>query len=188
MKKSIPSGKSVQELSSLIASIALMIAIALQFYKVESTKKSLIDNHQIKSINDSLVSLIKVQTQNINQFKLLMTDTAKSDLQYRNQIHDISIRLARLEEQTKGLREAINPIDPEEVLTIARLNDGLKNLTITQNSISKDFDDKLELFKVSVIRELETSSRSINWLFLVLIPIVVNLLYTIWRDRKENKT
>lgn len=175
-----------QKVTSIIATLAMVIAISTQLTNYNGDKKDLRDrNYTTEFLNDSLSKIVAKQQLIKQQIQELTQDSMPNDFSFNKKIGDLNQRIFKLEEQTKGLRQAINPLNPEEVLTIARLNDGLKNIELKQNTLTKDIESKFDSFKTSVIRELDASSKSINWLFLVLIPLVMNLLYSMWQERKK---
>ena len=103
---------------------------------------------------------------------------------------DLDEKIDKLNEQTLSLRQAINPLNPDEVLTIARLKDVINSVDQKQIKLETDLENRFEDFRNSVIRELETLNKVIGWLFIVfipLIPAILSFLYIIWRDRKELK-
>ncbi len=96
-------------------------------------------------------------------------------------------RLSSLNLQFEGLRQAINPSNPEEILTIARLKDEI--ITQKQDLINfkQSILEKQEQFIGYILREKESSNRGNNLIMVVLIPLVLNFLYTVWKDMKKDK-
>lgn len=178
-----------QKITTMIAVIAMMIAIITQLNSFYTSKKDLRQqSYFIESMNDSLLLRIKNEQISLKeQFLNLNRDSIPNEIKINEKLKAIDLRLTLLENQTRGLREAINPLQPDEVLTIARLKDGLKIIEEKQKTSTTENQEKFESFKTSILRELDASSKSINWLFLVLIPLVMNLLYSMWKDRKEKK-
>jgi len=95
---------------------------------------------------------------------------------------NLSEKIIAVENQTIGLRQAINPIKPDEILRIARLKDEVvslkKNMADLENSITK----QQKVFQDSVLREIKSSSDSTTLILVVLLPLVLNFLYTVWKD------
>ncbi|KAF9658344.1 hypothetical protein HBA12_14240 [Tenacibaculum mesophilum] len=183
-----------QKTTIAISVIALTFALSTQLTKKFEPEKDLIYMLKERSefanrINDSL--MLQIQKEQ-NSLKTLMegisTDSILNDYVLNQRLNEIDKRLNIIQEQNTALRQAINPLNPEEVLTIARLNDGIKLLSENHLNTSKNIDEKFTNFKTSVFRELDASSKSINWLFVVIIPIVMNLLYTIWKDSRKSKS
>lgn len=102
-----------------------------------------------------------------------------------NVIYNTISEVKKIKELTNGLRQAINPQNPEEILTIARINDRLKIAEEKLGKINEESDKKSELFRSSIIREIDASNKAIYWMFIVIIPLVLNLLYNIYKDNKE---
>jgi hypothetical protein len=100
-------------------------------------------------------------------------------------LQELTSRLDRVEESTIGLRQAINPLKPEEVITIARLTDKVSDLREDFEQLNKSVERDFDSFSGSVQRELQASSSSTNLILVVLIPLVLNFLYTVWKDLRS---
>jgi hypothetical protein len=94
-------------------------------------------------------------------------------------------RIDQLSESNLAIRQALNPLNPDEVLTIARLKDALESMKKSQDEFAEKIDERLENLRSSVLRELDASSKSANWLFVIVVPLVINLLYTMWKDARS---
>lgn len=193
MKKRRTSFESIfRKFTAVIAGIGLAAAIASQITSIyESKQEELLLQErafQMRKFSDSMIQKINKQNELIRaKIAELTKENLPKDVYLNQKLEEIDSRLSTVEEQTKGLRQAINPLNPEEILTIARLNDALNAVHEKQLNLTETTEDKFDNFKASVIRELDASSKSINWLFLVLIPVVMNLLYSIWKDNKEKR-
>ena len=86
---------------------------------------------------------------------------------------------------TEGLRQAINPSKPEEVLTIARLSDQVRATKQNVERLETDLKEKHIALRGSVARELDATSNATNLIIVALIPLILNLGYSIWKDRKS---
>lgn len=105
------------------------------------------------------------------------------------EILSLQNRINQVSDQTLGLRQAINPEDPEEILTIARLTDEFKILKNDIDSIEGALQSQQRVFQESVRREIDASSSSTTLILVVLLPLVLNFLYTVWKDfRKERSS
>jgi len=91
----------------------------------------------------------------------------------------------QLQEVQLGLRQALNPVNPEEVLTIARLNDEVKRLSGSLQRSLDDLANDQEEFQTAVRREIDASDKTLNLVLVVLVPLVLNLLYSFWQDRRR---
>ena len=112
------------------------------------------------------------------------------DAQKRNEIRFVRIE-GNIEKQTEiitALRQAINPLKPDEVLTIARLQDGIIDLNKNVTELENNINVRLQYFEDSIKREMTSSNNSTTLILVVLIPLVLNFLYTVWKDfRKPEK-
>lgn len=176
--------------TTFVAAVAMTVAIATQFTSYVNSKNDIRERtYLMQKMNDELQYRISKQQKLLDSLsKEYIKDSIPNEILINEKLNSIAKRLELIEEQTKGLRQAINPLNPDEVLTIARLNDGLKVLNEKQNSSTQNSQARFDSFKTSILRELDASSKSINWLFLVLIPLVMNLLYSMWKDAKEKKS
>jgi len=67
------------------------------------------------------------------------------------------------------------------------LNDQIKNLIKEQRINNKQSIEKFDLFKDSIFREIDASSKTIYWLLGVLIPMFIVQLISNWTGKKEEK-
>lgn len=101
-------------------------------------------------------------------------------------LQNIYEELNPLRVQLEGLRQSINPINPDEVLTIVRLKDEIVDLKEDLVSYKEKMDNQQSEFRDFILREKETSNRATNLILVVLIPLVINFLYTVWKDLKKS--
>ena len=181
---------------ALIAAFSFTFAIysrlsnvRLNEYKISTGSYSI--NDLEKEIAALKLNIKKLSNQKVikDNTNVIKDNTKKVEYNKENQkiFESFNLKLTELNEQVTGLRQAIDPIKPEEVLTIVRLKDTVELIILQVNKLEKELDKKHENFKSAVIRELDASTRATNWLFVVLVPVVLNLLYSIWKDRKDSK-
>ena len=77
-------------------------------------------------------------------------------------LKDLENKITIVQQQTLGLRQAINPSKPEEILTIARLTDETKMLRKDTEGFQITMGAQQKLFQDSVLREITSSSASTN--------------------------
>jgi hypothetical protein len=94
-------------------------------------------------------------------------------------------RINEMEETTLGLRQAMNPMAPDELLTIARLGDEVRSLRADYVKLEEALVQDLGSFQQSVQRELQSANSSANLILVVLVPLAFNFLYTIWKDMRS---
>ena len=95
-------------------------------------------------------------------------------------------RISSVQQQTVGLRQAINP-SSQEILTIARLNDETKALRKDLANLESNLSSQQKSFQESILRELKASSESKTLILVVLVPLVLNFLYSVWKDFRSAK-
>lgn len=87
-----------------------------------------------------------------------------------------------------ALRQAINPKNPEEVLTIARLTDDLaalrKDFTDLKSTLLQDQNQ----FRDYILREKESNSGLILLILAALLPIILGSIYTVWKDYQTSRS
>lgn len=147
-----------------------MIEIAQGRIDIELLQKQL-DSEMKKLLNNKLAEIPK------------SVELASLDQKFKN----IDDKIAEVKEQTIGLRQAINPLKPEEILTIARLTDDVKTIRKDLEGLESNISAKQKEFKDSILRELKSSGESTILILVVLIPLVLNFLYTVWKDYKSDK-
>jgi len=110
-----------------------------------------------------------------------------SDTQLRNELRfsKIESNIEKHTEITTALRQAINPLNPDEVLTIARLKDGLSDLGKKIAELENNINVRQQYFEDSIKREMASSNNSTTLILVVLIPLVFNFLYTVWKDFRK---
>jgi hypothetical protein len=170
-------------LTSLVAGVmAFYIQFVGRQYAIEA-KLHDATRYELKDLSDRLKAEI------IPEIKKEMVSQANnsSSIVAAEKFASIEKRIDEVDSKTLGLRQAINPIKPDEVLTIARLTDEVK-------SIRKDFKDlqsqirvQQQSFESSILREFKSSNDSTTLILVVLVPLILNFLYTVWKDIKKGK-
>ncbi len=174
----------------ILAPIALMLALDSIHNQIPKLSQSF--DKDVKTIDSLNKELLLLQSDQ-KKLKSSLSHFLQSSQQIQNPdqvmvaLAGLRTQVDQINEQTIGLRQALNPMKPEEVLTIARLTDIISNLNSRIDQVEKEMDEKHRIFRESVIRELEASNKATTWLFVVIIPLVLNLLYSIWKDRREYK-
>ena len=143
------------------------------------SRKMSIDPQQVRDLQVFLAGLIEQRF-----------DIPKKDLELRGlsaEISEFRGRIDQIAESTLALRQAINPKNPEEILTIARLTDQLQSVERKIEKLDDELAKRHIAFTRGVTRELDATSRATNLLMVALIPLVLNLAYQIWKDRRMPK-
>ncbi|EGR0790352.1 hypothetical protein EWS92_22435 [Vibrio vulnificus] len=97
---------------------------------------------------------------------------------------NLEAKIKNVSDQTIGLRQAINPTKPDEILKIARLTDEVRVLRSELTKVEKNVVAQQKAFQDSILRELKSSNDSTTLILVVLLPLVLNFLYTVWKDFK----
>jgi hypothetical protein len=178
-----------------IVTIAFMLTLVFGGFR--SLQQIDTDTYSVK--NQKLENEIADNTNQIATLKnsLGVTDTLLKILQNPKAIEKASIdlklyqintTLAQYIQQTNALLEAFNPTKPEQVLTIARLKDAVVQI---QND-EKNLEDRLKAqqsnFEDSIKRELATSSNSYYWIMFILLPLIIQFFYNIYKDNRKTET
>ena len=188
----------IQIIVALIAGVTTIIAVLFQTWSS-------------KRINDVEFPSIKVDRQIVEKFdeltwKINQIDSVLNQLIIISESQEVSIlvdekfketnqtiktlygEIVPLKDQVEGLRQSINPINPNEILTIARLKDEVIEIKENFSSYKERVDGQQAEFRDYILREKETSNRSTNLILVVLVPLVINFLYTVWKDfRKKDE-
>ena len=142
-----------------------------------------------QKLNERLIDLEKKQKEIIhlvNNIDLFPSDSSILKKFNAKMVH-LENKIDELNKLTLGLRQAINLSNPEEILTIARIKD---ELVLLKNNISKDTEYLVErqnrLYNAT-IREIETSNSTTTLFIIVLIPLIANFIYSVWRNNKQKQ-
>jgi len=139
-------------------------------YEQHATQRTLMSEFEHSGLPNYLLINKKIDSINVN---------------FDNKLDSINVKLSQLKELSIGLRQSINPENPEEILTIARLNDGLKLLVDNQKTSNEHIKETYESFEKSILRELKSSSNYQTLMLTMLIPLIVNFLLTLWKDKNK---
>jgi uncharacterized coiled-coil protein SlyX len=175
-----------------IFGFALTFLIATLAYKpVFSTKNFLLgrsfivelSSNDIKKIDSIARALKKIDSAT----KIYTLNSEKGANRFvLSKIDSLSKEFNKDHTTTLGLRQAINPLHPEEILTLARLQDQVKILTNANQDLEKKLLEKQNAFQDAIIRELDSSSKQTYLIMAVLAPLILNFLYQLWKDVKAN--
>jgi len=168
------------------AGIYTVIAATLAVYSQLSPKKSLtlvpgVTKLLMEADDKTRVDLEKEINRVLSSKPIKNPDYALIEARFT----DIEHRIEDINEKNIALRQAINPIKPEEILTIARLTDEVKSLEGDFKELKEILSSQQKNFQSSIIREIDSSSQSTSLILVVLLPLVANFLYTIWKDIKK---
>ncbi|MDW3195272.1 MAG: hypothetical protein R8G66_23050 [Cytophagales bacterium] len=144
---------------------------------------------------DSLESIIRAFQIRESENSLPDSDNENGKVQNHNkelvelrlEINSVEERVDKNFEDFKALRQALNPINPDEVLTIARMMDEIKSIQEQQSNFEKRIENNLESISRNVLYRTESADKTTNVILLVLAPILLNFFYAIWKDYKKEK-
>ncbi len=177
-----------QVFAALLSIVAATWAVYIQFVEVRNAQ--LIDRVIAeKQLHESQRDLQEIQRKlmDVVDDKLTLSKEELTKLSITNELNDFNSRLDDLTKKTLALRQAINPLKPDEVLTIARLTDEVKALQGEFETLEKATSEKHKEFSASILRELKSSNDATNLILVVLIPLLLNFLYTVWKDFKSER-
>lgn len=173
---------------SIILMVVSFVYAIKSIYETNYDKqdKTYYPNNQIVELNiltkkiiNERDSLLKI-TRKINKVGFV-----KDTLSISNRLNEIEVKLDSQIETTTALKQAINPINPDEILKISRLIDEIKSINSRITSIENNLNNKQNHFEESIKRELSNNANSTALLITVLIPLILNFIYNIWKDSKK---
>ena len=163
---------------SIIAGVlAFYLQIANRQFETEAMPNE-VTRYESRNINanlkNELIAEIRKElvSQSSNENPTIVTEKLAS----------LNKRIDEVDSKTLALRQAINPINPNEIITIARLTDEVKSIRSDFSKVQKQIEGKQQSFESSVLREIKSSSDSTTLILVVLLPLVLNFLYTLWKD------
>ena len=105
-------------------------------------------------------------------------------------LNQLAAKLTEVDERSLGLRQAIDPDYPEEVLTLARMSDSIRALNTELISLRSDLVEDMANFRVSVRSELSTLTTIVLLMLGALgslLVTAVSVAYSVWRDFKTKR-
>lgn len=190
-----PIAEQILKLSGVAVAVAgTLIAVYFNFYEMQDRQLenrvrleelSHTSEARLASIQDRLERIIRVEVS--RHFTALDQLPHGGDPEVRAKLTSLETELQQLKDSYLGLRQAIDPLQPEEVLTIARLGDEVARLSEEIDELSNDLAGDQSAFQTAVRRELDASDKTLSVVLVVLIPLVLNLLYSFWQDRRKDQ-
>lgn len=187
---------------TIVTVVTMIITVWLklqdsQLAKYEAERDFQITKHQMKMLedletqNDSLYAqLIQVQEiyrgLNIDSSNLI-SDNSIQLLNVSDRIETLENGFLELESSHQRLKRSLKPTEIEDLLTIPRLQDEVKIIKDKLDDLELELSRRQTSFETSIRAEAKSSNQSTNLILVVLIPLIINFLYTVWKDLKENK-
>lgn len=174
---------------AMVLGIVTFIATIFAWY-FQVAERQYAERRMFEEVVQSSYQLEKMQAQLEDAINARLAQ-APQNIEYaalEQRFVDLEAKINAANEQSLGLRQAINPSKPEEILTIARLTDEIKSLKKEVSSLDSDITSQQKAFQDSVLREIKSSSDSTTLILVVLLPLVLNFLYTVWKDIKTDKS
>ena len=172
--------KKNQIFAGIVSTLTVLImtyAFYVNFYDKKFSEIKISESrYQIEKMTNELAKLLNEKIAEAPK----SVEIASLDQKFKN----LEDKITAVKEQTVGLREAINPSKPEEILTIARLTDDVKAIRKDLEDLESNIHVQQTNFQDSILRELKSSGDSTTLILVVLIPLVLNFLYTVWKDFK----
>jgi hypothetical protein len=106
--------------------------------------------------------------------------TAQEDQADQQPLPDAVLR--RGEDEGGAFEQVVDSRSPER--SLGRLNQSLRSLSTQMEESDQLQRRNLEELRLAVRAELDASRRATGLVLVVLIPLVVNLLYSFWRERE----
>ncbi len=95
--------------------------------------------------------------------------------------------LSDVKDMTVGLRQAINPDKPEEILTLARLSDKITRIAENFENLQKTQTEKYLIFTDGIKREVDSVRNTRTVILVALASIVVGVAYSIFKPRRPRE-
>ena len=165
-----------------------IIAGTLAFYVQFVDRQSAIQAERIATTEQELEDLSKRLTSELLprlRAEIAAQGKSTTPIVAAEKLAAMEKRIEAVDNRTYALRQAINPTKPDEILTIARLTDEVKDIREDFVSFQKQLEARHQSFQSSILREIKSSNDSTNLILIVLLPLILNFLYTIWKDFKS---
>lgn len=102
-------------------------------------------------------------------------------------IGQLSEKIASVEEELHNLEGSISPSNANEILSVVRVQDKIIQLEEKFTEIEKNLKNDQEQFERAIIRELDSRDKIFNYVFIVLIPMVIIMVITYLRERNTTQ-
>lgn len=175
---------------SVSAIVSILVIIQITKREYNSGYYSAI---QYRMNLDSVNQMVgKLASQSL-EFKQLIkkidsiTKTELSNVQISLEFEKLNNELLNLDDNLNELKRSLNPDKIEDILLISRMQDRLIQVQQNQKLQFESIIARMENFQSSVIAQTESQKTSVNFLLIVLIPLILNASYTIWKDYKKEK-
>lgn len=146
---------------------------------------------ELRYRNDTLYSQIDQIREVYRDFRFdtisLDNGTSTKFLHMNDRIETIENKFQDLAESHYNLKRSLKPTEIEDLLTIPRLQDEVKIISEKLEDLESELARRQTSFETSIRAESKSSNQSTNLILVVLIPLIINFLYTVWKDLKEHK-
>ena len=175
-------------LLAILTTVVTIIAMFGAFYQQVRTRDLAMMSREAIYVSEIRSKELQLKIQDLLEQSVASLPTKATDAAIEVKLGKLDDKIEAVDQKTLALRQAINPLKPDEILTIARLTDEVKELRNDFVDLKKSLSAQQTGFEKSILRETKSSADASRWLFVVLIPLLVNFFYTVWRDfRSERK-
>lgn len=175
-------------ITAIISSMAVVIAVYVQIQGARGSSdlkmESLSEAVKLRTLEEQSVAL---QSQFLELRTALQSLPRSGEPAIAAEIGQLEQRIDRLEQSTHALSEALNPLEPERVLTVARLHDAVNGLSDKTTAGLEDVRSDQEEFQAAVIRELDKADKTTSLILFTLIPLTLNIIYSMWKDFRDRR-
>jgi uncharacterized membrane protein YdbT with pleckstrin-like domain len=176
-------------IGSVIAVVGLVVSLYLQLHQAEFRQTISAERLAAERTLDAVYGTLQADSLSLRLARIERALSMSSPLLRQSaiftKIEDVESRIGRVEARTLALRQAINPLKPDEILTIARLTDEIMTLKRDLTQFQETITNRQVSFEASLRNEAKASNQSTNLILVVLVPLVLNFLYTVWKDMKQ---
>lgn len=174
---------------SLVSAIGAAVAISMLFPQVMSSiganssislNSSGTPPRKVTSFEKRVSELIDTVDDLQARTEALIEANKRLPAESASKIADLESEVSALSDQTLGLRQAINPSAPEEILTIARLGDQLDQVSRQQLEISNQVEKQLITLKDDMQSEIDRMSAFQLAILAVILPLVFSFIASHW--------
>lgn len=106
-----------------------------------------------------------------NQTQAIQATTKELPAETAAKVAALEKSVDSLSTQTIGLRQAINPTNPEEILTIARLGDQISSISAQQRELSSTVDKQLSVLRQDMQSNLTWMTTFQIGIFTTILPL-----------------
>ncbi|OOE79802.1 hypothetical protein BZG72_13535 [Salinivibrio sp. PR6] len=130
----------------------------------------------LKFSTDAYNTIIEQLEEGINKAE----SQGNSQALIRAKLSALEERIEEVDARNIGIRQSINPMNPDEILKISRLKDEIERISRAQIQLQESLTNERKRIKSNVAKEIDVLKSTLDFygnLILALLPVISTLAY-----------